>query len=276
MANVVKFLVLVLCLVLDSNSAYRILGIFPHTGYSHFAMFKPLLQALAERGHEVTVYSHFPLKREVDNYVDVSLEGTCPSVDEMMQVDKLSGSRIEKYLGIAFVRPFAQACCMGGLASEQARQLARSNTTYDLILMEYFNTHCFAGFINKFKAPVVGLSSHILMPWVNDWTGNPDNPSYVPIIHMDYSDEQTFLERVEHVLVYLQSKAYYHSVMTSEAVAYSRRYLGLRIPDGIMYETSLVLVNSHYSLNRPRPLVPNVIEVGGLHIAKRGQLPAVC
>lgn len=72
-------------------------------------------------------------------------------------------------------------------------------------------------------------------------------------------------------------KVYYNVIMTGEAVEISRSLLGeeLRVPDNIMYNASLVLVNSHYSLNRPRPLVPNVVEVGGIHVGKRGQLPAV-
>lgn len=181
-------------------------------------------------------------------------------------------------MGIAFVRPFATACCNGGLKHEAIQKLAKSKEHFDLILMEYFNTHCFSGFIKKFSAPVIGLSSHVLMPWVNDWTGNPDNPSYIPLINMDRSDDMSFLQRVEHLLVYTYVKIYYRAVLTRDAAEISRNHLGLemRVPDGVMYNTSLVLVNSHYSLNLPRPLVPNVIEVGGLHIGKCGQLPVVC
>lgn len=68
---------------------YKILGIFPHPGYSHFAMFKPLLEGLSEKGHEVTVISHFPRKSKKENYHDVSLVGTCSSVSEIIEVDKL-------------------------------------------------------------------------------------------------------------------------------------------------------------------------------------------
>jgi hypothetical protein len=39
--------------------------------------------------------------------------------------------------------------------------------------------------------------------------------------------------------------------------------------------TSLILVNSHFSLNNPRPTVPGFIEVGGLHIQTGGTLPEV-
>lgn len=43
----------------------------------------------------------------------------------------------------------------------------------------------------------------------------------------------------------------------------------------IAKNTSLVLVNSHPILNRPRPQVPAVIDVGGMHVKKEKKLPDV-
>lgn len=150
--------------------------------------------------------SHFPRVAKHERYRDLSLKGTCSNVTEIVQLNGLKGSRVEKYLGIAFVRPFAKSCCEGGLSSAPVRELAKSEEKFDLILTEFFNTHCFAGLMKKFNAPIVGLSSHVLMPWVNDWMGNPDNPAYVPLIHMDYTDQMTFLERVENTVISMFSK----------------------------------------------------------------------
>lgn len=46
----------------------KILGLFPLQSKSHFVMFEPYLKALAKRGHEVDVVSHFPLKKPVPGY----------------------------------------------------------------------------------------------------------------------------------------------------------------------------------------------------------------
>lgn len=67
-----------LILILSSVNhikCYNFLGIFIHPGRSHFDMFHPLLRSLAERGHTVTVISHFPDKNPVPGYKDVVLEG---------------------------------------------------------------------------------------------------------------------------------------------------------------------------------------------------------
>lgn len=53
----------------------KILGLFPHPGISHFHFFHPIMRGLAERGHDVTVVSHFPDKSPPIGYRDVPLTG---------------------------------------------------------------------------------------------------------------------------------------------------------------------------------------------------------
>ena len=43
----------------------------------------------------------------------------------------------------------------------------------------------------------------------------------------------------------------------------------------LVQNMSLVLSNSHFSLNQPRPFVPNFIEIGGMHIDKNTTLSKV-
>lgn len=57
------------------TSGYKILGLFPHPATSHFNVFQPILRDLANRGHEVTVVSHFPDPNPPKNYKDLTLPG---------------------------------------------------------------------------------------------------------------------------------------------------------------------------------------------------------
>jgi glucuronosyltransferase len=56
-----------------------------------------------------------------------------------------------------------------------------------------------------------------------------------------------------------------------------KKYFGQDIPplSELKKRTSLILVNSHFSLHGPRPTVPGFVEVGGLHIQSGGNLPEV-
>jgi len=56
------------------------------------------------------------------------------------------------------------------------------------------------------------------------------------------------------------------------------KHLGIEIPPlaDIAKRGNLILVNSHFSLTKARPLVPAVVEVGGIHIDKPAKkLPQV-
>lgn len=43
----------------------------------------------------------------------------------------------------------------------------------------------------------------------------------------------------------------------------------------LVSNTSLMIVNSHFSLNEPRPTIPNFIEVAGIHIGEPKEVPKV-
>lgn len=57
--------------VLTTCQGYRILGLFPFNGKSHFLMFEQMMKALARKGHQVDVVSTFPLKKPFQNYNDL-------------------------------------------------------------------------------------------------------------------------------------------------------------------------------------------------------------
>lgn len=50
---------------------YRLLGLFPFQGKSHFVMFEHLMKGLAKKGHQIDMVSKFPLKKPYPNYTDI-------------------------------------------------------------------------------------------------------------------------------------------------------------------------------------------------------------
>lgn len=49
-----------------------------------------------------------------------------------------------------------------------------------MILVEQFNSDCALGVAHELGAPVVGITSHIMMPFHYKRLGVPYNPTYVP------------------------------------------------------------------------------------------------
>lgn len=64
-------LLLVCCVLLSQLNwlfAARILAVLPMPSRSHYAVCSGVLYALAERGHEVTVFSPYPPQQPVKNF----------------------------------------------------------------------------------------------------------------------------------------------------------------------------------------------------------------
>lgn len=61
------------CTLVQASYPLKILGLFPHPGISHFHYFHPIMRGLAEKGHDVTVISHFPDKSPSARYRDLPL-----------------------------------------------------------------------------------------------------------------------------------------------------------------------------------------------------------
>lgn len=84
----------------------RILAIFPFEGKSHFVMCHAIAKALAKRGHQVDVVSHFPLEKPIQNYRDVlDLRGIRPtivgntSIDLAKKFGRNSGYHVATFFG---------------------------------------------------------------------------------------------------------------------------------------------------------------------------------
>lgn len=235
------------------------------------------MKALAAKGHEVTVISHFPQQEPLRNYRDVSLKGTAPPLVHIFNVADYQGLWYEKYVSSFILAYFGYQSCVAGLSSQQMQDFLKANQTFDLMVMEYFNTDCYLGFAHKFKAPLISVGSCSLMPWLNERFANPDNPSYIPVNLLPYSDHMSFLERVQNTIGYIYNSITSFLFMEIPSNILAKRYFGSDMPNlrDIAYNSSLMLENVHFSLTLPRPQVPNIIDVGGIHIGKVKALPEV-
>lgn len=72
----IQILLNLLTIFITLTDSYRILGLFPHPAISHFRVFEPILKGLAAKGHQLTVFSYFPQKTNISNYLDVRLPGS--------------------------------------------------------------------------------------------------------------------------------------------------------------------------------------------------------
>ena len=73
---IVNVVIIASAIKIETSDCYRILGIFPLAGRSHAVLGEQIMKALASKGHQVDVISHFPLKEPFPNYNDLSIRGS--------------------------------------------------------------------------------------------------------------------------------------------------------------------------------------------------------
>ncbi|KAL1455638.1 hypothetical protein WDU94_009720 [Cyamophila willieti] len=142
-------------------------------------------------------------------------------------------------------------------------------TKYDLIVTELFMTDAFLVVPYLYNTPYISLSSAVLHPQHSERLGLPDNPSYIPSFVSAFTDKMSFVERFENTWIDLYTKWYFNYVshsISNEII--QKMFPNKRIPriQNLLNNCSLVLTNTHYTINSARPLPPNVVEIGGVHL----------
>lgn len=106
--------------------------------------------------------------------------------------------------------------------------------------------------------------------------GNPLITSYTSTLNAPMSNSETFWDRLlnSYDYVFTNALVWWYD---RDATVIGRTYFGEDVPDAytLMKQISLVFVNSHFSFNLPRPWVPNLIEIGGIHVTDPKPLPKV-
>lgn len=274
--------------VRDVQSA-RILGLFPHPGRSHQMVFDPLMRTLAEKGHDVTVVSFFPIKDPPPNYTSVSLEGVAPLAVESLDLSQYENpSRILRFFGIdRIIKHLIEFPPLADLGVSICSKIVDFTPladvlkkSYDVFLVENFNSDCMLGLAHVYglKAPLVSISAVTAMEWAADRMGVTDNPSYVPTLSCGFTSSMTFFQRLENAVMNVVYKTWYrYGVQMREQAIIEKRF-GRKIPDlqDLAKNVSLNFLNAFHSLNGVQPRLPGVVEVGGMFLNQsRKSIPHV-
>lgn len=106
------------------------------------------------------------------------------------------------------------------------------------------------------------------MPWMYQWFGTDSNPSYITNHFLGHSDQMTFLDRVENTLVHIFTNVWYNILLDRQGKQFSEEMTGINLDDNgdIMSNISVLLINSHFTINVKQAMSPNSIEIGGIHV----------
>ncbi|XP_057670660.1 UDP-glycosyltransferase UGT5-like [Diorhabda carinulata] len=259
---------LLLLYLVDISLSLKILAITPHMGKSHQLVFEPLFKQLVSIGHQVTLITRFPMRLEYPNWKDINIAVEDKNETEILTFDILTGSRLDRYACPIVLMDAARIACTEGLSHPNLQTFLKEDRHFDLILIEIFNTNCFMGVAKKYNAPIIGIHSSIWMPWMYQSFGVPFNPSYLPSHFLGLPIPMNFIQRLENTINHLYSNLLYDYEMIKSSNTLSKKYVGVDLYENgdVTNDVNMLFINTHFTLNLPIPLTPNVIEIGGIHI----------
>ncbi|KAJ8928780.1 hypothetical protein NQ314_018638 [Rhamnusium bicolor] len=257
------------------TSCSRILVVFHMPSTSHYILGNALARGLAEAGHDVTMVSPFEEKNPPKNgkYRNVILTGFLDDMDKQdMSVFDMEG--MSPFLMLPFLNFYCNELTQNTLEHPNLQKLLKSNEHFDAVVIEQFNNDALKVLAYHFKAPLILFSTIGANSWINPLVGNPSPPSYIPDALLSYRPDMTFHQRLVNWLFTVVSELNRQLLFFPT----QNKMMKEHFPDApdlsiLNYNASIVLLNSHESINQAVPLVPNMIDVGGFHVNPPKELP---
>ncbi|XP_071453613.1 UDP-glucosyltransferase 2-like [Hetaerina americana] len=251
----------------------KILGMFPLSAASHNNIFSALTKELAVRGHHLTIITPHPIKNPPANYTQID-------------VSKVVGPHFSKFGNIGIMKMveayvkllnITTSICNDVLSMPEMKKLMdpkEMGVNFDLMLISHFFSECFYPYAHIYDVPVITISPAGSFPTTDGMFGNIALPSFVPNSFFSFADRMNFVERTINLMSVLGVNFYMNFFIYPGHEKVARVYFGDIPPlTEIMKRTSLILLNNHFTYNYPRPLTPNMIEVGGIHLKSPNPLP---
>lgn len=259
-AILLSFLIFCVC---DVKCA-RILGVFPYPSRSHSILGQALFTELAKRGHDVTYLSPYPFKKPpAENYRDIAI--TSQGLFDAFQ-EELDASFEDLNVNIVMLLKFwfdNVALMQEYTMSDPAVQkLLHSNEKFDICIIEFLMNESLLGFGAQFNCKIIAMSTIGQVKYINDMVHSPMPLSIIPHPFLSLTDKMTFLQRMENifsnVLEDFLCQVYHYPLQGAIYEKYFKKDKP-SFKHMLKHSVSLVLLNTHFSLNYPQAYLPNMV-----------------
>lgn len=271
-----------LTIVLLSNfcESARILAVMPTPSFSHQVVFQPLWKKLLLRGHEVTLLTTDLIKdSDFSNLKQIDWSFAYKLWHETHNLSSIIKNFRQNKL-MCFNQYFNM---MHDITSQELEQedvqklIHDKHEIFDLAVIEFLHPTMLA-FSEKFNCPFIGVSSMDITTFGHEAIGNPTNPALYTDFVVPYDSKMSYLERLSNTLNYIGVSLYFNCYMYPREDTSVKKYFGENISQlrDIQRKVSMVFLNTHPVLHDVRPLMPNVIQIGGaIHLRNLTTLPEV-
>lgn len=265
---------LILIVIVNYCGASNILYIMPFTSKSHYIMLRPVGLELARRGHNVTVITPYKYENPLPNYHQVFVEvkeiwdvlgQKRPNVFDMVKISA------EEFHNIILWR--------GGLGfteltlnSSEVKEFLAKDNSFDVVVSEQFFQEALNLLAYKYNAPLVLVTTFGNCMRHNIVNRNPLQIATVISEFLDVREPTSFWARARNLYFTVYEFIWWKYWYLEKQEQLVKKYLhDLPQPVPSLYEVqgnaSLILLNSHFSFDTPTAYLPNIVEIGGVHLA---------
>lgn len=192
--------VLILFTFLGVASASRILFLFPTPSKSHMIIAHSLSTTLAERGHDITVLTAFPLDKGLQNHREIVV----PFNDKKFKAftkELIDNPNTSVFKTLPKVLDMTFDLARVAVEVPEFKRILREEK-FDLIVTGMFFNNFLLGYGEVFNCPTVMLSVLGSLTATNLLSGNPLSVNAVPSLFISDLKEMNFLQRVKNFLIH--------------------------------------------------------------------------
>ncbi|XP_022209985.2 UDP-glycosyltransferase UGT4 [Drosophila obscura] len=266
-------LVLLAAALLGQQTAQtaNILAVFSYSFGSSYNLVRPYIQRLVQRGHQVTVISGpISFMADIEGVQHIRVASLKQLSEELEEYD-YDTAIPNKWSEASFVSDYFYNCSKLILEDGGVRQLLHNaSAQYAMVVLEAAHTDALYGFAQHYNASLVGIAAYG-GAWNIDFLAGNSAPSvYEPMSALGFAAGNNLLEKWQNLIFISEERLVERFVYLPRQMELYKRYFS---PDAsrlhaLRKKFALILLNQHFSLGRVRSNVPNLVEVGGMHLAE--------
>ncbi|CAL8083081.1 unnamed protein product [Orchesella dallaii] len=266
-----KFLFIILLSIQDFRitSTKNILFFWGMSGYSHRITIWPLVEKLADKGHNVTFFSpHHPKKPTVHpNITEIVPTNLFQDIGmgyDPAEVRLKGGITAVENLWPSYLECGVQLCRR--IAKDPDILNWLNSASFDLVVINGLFNDCGLAVAYKFNASTITYGTSSLFQWWEEVYGFPTE-NY-PEFHYHLPVNMTFPQQVWNTftpLYWSVFRSWYYLPLIESIIRPALNLPNMPSLLELDQRNSLLLANTHFSEEFPRSLPPWIVPVGGMH-----------
>ncbi|KAI5746275.1 hypothetical protein M8J77_001805 [Diaphorina citri] len=262
-------------LLCTTSQGARILVFIPLFNPSHYMQYEPLFEALAARGHHITLYSPHTLGQNLTNFKHVYLKNQAFSESAKI----FNPLKKEETYVIFRINPKVPSSTKVNreiISEPHFNNLIRSGRgSFDIVLAEpLFGQEATVYLGHALGVPLINLGASAAHADILDVMGSPNIVSHMPEFYSSLTDRMNFIERAINFIYAIHR--YYLRLWTYWEVDHmiAAQFGANVLPsvESLLRNISLSFVCTDVGLEYPRAQSGNIVPIGGIHIERNGNL----